>query len=82
LLGRGLGRRAAAVQDPQPAQHRHADGDEPAPGALNNGATTDEIQAVLLQALVYCGAPATLAAFRTASAAIGEWDRAQQAGGA
>jgi 4-carboxymuconolactone decarboxylase len=51
-------------------------------GALNNGATTDEIQAVLLQALVYCGAPATLAAFRTASAAIGEWDRAQQAGGA
>jgi 4-carboxymuconolactone decarboxylase len=44
-------------------------------GALTNGVTRDEIQAVLLQALVYCGAPATLAAFRTASAAIGDWDR-------
>ncbi|MDP4024627.1 carboxymuconolactone decarboxylase family protein [Methylobacterium sp. NEAU 140] len=46
-------------------------------GALNNGVTRDEIQAVLLQALVYCGAPAALAAFRTASTAIAEWETAQ-----
>lgn len=43
-------------------------------GALNNGVSTEEIRAVLLQALVYCGAPAALAAFRTASAAIKEWE--------
>ncbi|MEE7505700.1 carboxymuconolactone decarboxylase family protein [Methylobacterium sp. C33D] len=49
-------------------------------GALNNGVTKDEIQAVLMQALVYCGAPSALAAFRTASAAIAAWD-AEQAGG-
>ena len=49
-------------------------------GALNNGVTRDEIQAVLMQALVYCGAPAALAAFRTASAAIAAWD-AEHAGG-
>ena len=49
-------------------------------GALNNGVTKDEIQAVLMQALVYCGAPAALAAFRTASAAIAAWDE-EHAGG-
>lgn len=43
-------------------------------GALNNGVTRDEIQAVLMQTLVYCGAPAALAAFRTASHAIAEWN--------
>lgn len=42
-------------------------------GALNNGVTEKEIQAVLMQTLVYCGAPATLAAFRTASKAIADW---------
>lgn len=46
-------------------------------GALNNGVTADEIQAVLLQAMVYCGAPAALAAFRTASAAIKDWQAEQ-----
>ena len=46
-------------------------------GALNNGVSRSEIQSVLLQALVYCGAPATLAAFRTATAAMAEWDAAQ-----
>jgi 4-carboxymuconolactone decarboxylase len=49
-------------------------------GALTNGVTREEIRAVLLQAMVYCGAPLALAAFRTASAAIKEWDEAQPAG--
>jgi 4-carboxymuconolactone decarboxylase len=46
-------------------------------GALRNGVTPDQIQAVLLQAMVYCGAPAALAAFRTASAAIKDWQAEQ-----
>jgi 4-carboxymuconolactone decarboxylase len=46
-------------------------------GALTNGVTREEIRAVLMQTLVYCGAPAALAAFRTASAAIKEWDEAR-----
>jgi len=45
-------------------------------GALTNGVSRDEIQSVLLQTLVYCGAPAALAAFRTASKAIADWDAA------
>lgn len=49
-------------------------------GALNNGVTKDEIQAVLMQALVYCGAPAALSAFRTASAAIAAWDAEHDGG--
>ncbi|CND37457.1 gamma carboxymuconolactone decarboxylase [Yersinia pseudotuberculosis] len=32
-------------------------------GALRNGVTREEIRAVLLQTVVYCGAPAALAAF-------------------
>jgi len=39
-------------------------------GAIRNGCTEDEIQEVLLQAMVYCGAPAGLAAFRTAEDAL------------
>lgn len=35
-------------------------------GAINNGATTSEIQEVLLHSLPYCGAPATQEAFRAA----------------
>ncbi len=50
-------------------------------GALNNGVTPEEIQAVLMQAMVYCGAPAALAAFRTASAAIKDWRALQEAAG-
>ncbi|WP_417264435.1 carboxymuconolactone decarboxylase family protein [Celeribacter sp.] len=46
-------------------------------GALTNGVSREEIQGVLLQTLVYCGAPAALAAFRTASKAISEWEAAQ-----
>ena len=36
-------------------------------GALNNGATVQEIQEVLLHAAVYCGVPASVEAFRTAT---------------
>lgn len=36
-------------------------------GALNNGATAQEIQEVLLHASIYCGLPAAVEAFRTAS---------------
>lgn len=35
-------------------------------GALNNGATIDEIREVLLHSAVYCGAPAAQEAFRAA----------------
>ena len=35
-------------------------------GALNNGATIEEIQEVLLHSLPYCGAPTTQEAFRAA----------------
>lgn len=35
-------------------------------GAVNNGCTRDEIKEVLLQAAVYCGAPAALESFRVA----------------
>lgn len=48
-------------------------------GALNNGVSPEEIQAVLMQAMVYCGAPAALSAFRTASAALKEWQQSQPA---
>jgi 4-carboxymuconolactone decarboxylase len=39
-------------------------------GALINGCTESEIQECLLQAAIYCGAPAGLAATRSAEAAI------------
>jgi 4-carboxymuconolactone decarboxylase len=39
-------------------------------GALNNGATPQEIQEVLLHATVYCGVPAAVDAFRTAAEVI------------
>jgi 4-carboxymuconolactone decarboxylase len=35
-------------------------------GALNNGVTKDEIKEVLLQAAIYAGVPAAVAAFRCA----------------
>ncbi len=35
-------------------------------GALNNGCTVDEIKEVLLQAMIYCGVPAGVEAFRAA----------------
>ena len=36
-------------------------------GALNNGATAEEIQEVLLHAAIYCGVPTAVEAFRTAN---------------
>ena len=39
-------------------------------GALNNGATVEEIQEVLLHATVYCGVPAAVEAFRSAAEVI------------
>jgi 4-carboxymuconolactone decarboxylase len=41
-------------------------------GALRNGATTAEIQEVVLQAAIYCGVPAALNASRTAQKAIAD----------
>lgn len=42
-------------------------------GALNNGVTEAEIQETLLQTAAYCGAPASLEAFRLAESAITAW---------
>ena len=39
-------------------------------GALNNGATPEEIQEVLLQAAVYCGVPTAVEAFRSAAEVV------------
>ena len=39
-------------------------------GALNNGATAEEIQEVLLHATIYCGVPAAVEAFRTANEVV------------
>lgn len=41
-------------------------------GAVTNGATVEEIQEALLQATVYCGAPAGLEAFRVAERVLDE----------
>lgn len=41
-------------------------------GAVNNGCTEEEIQEVLLQAAVYCGAPAALESFRVAERVLDE----------
>jgi 4-carboxymuconolactone decarboxylase len=48
-------------------------------GALNNGATREEIREVLLQTTVYCGVPAALESFRIASEVLKEED-AKRAG--
>ncbi len=42
-------------------------------GALRNGCTVEEIREVLLQAAVYCGAPAGIDAFRAAREVIEAW---------
>ncbi len=39
-------------------------------GALNNGATTAEIQEVLLHASIYCGVPCAVEAFRSAAEVV------------
>jgi len=44
-------------------------------GALNNGATRDQIKELLLQAAVYCGVSAANSAFRAAEEIFTEQDR-------
>lgn len=39
-------------------------------GALNNGASVQEIQEVLLHAAIYCGIPSSVDAFRTAAEVV------------
>ncbi len=39
-------------------------------GALNNGATVQEIQEVLLHATIYCGVPTAVEAFRSAAEVV------------
>lgn len=41
-------------------------------GAINNGATVEEIQEVLLQTAVYAGVPAALESFRVAESVLKE----------
>ena len=41
-------------------------------GALNNRATAQEIQEVLLHAAVYCGVPTAVEAFRSAAEVVGD----------
>jgi 4-carboxymuconolactone decarboxylase len=43
-------------------------------GALNNGATVTEIQAVLIQTAIYVGVPASLESFRVAERVLNELD--------
>ena len=43
-------------------------------GALNNGATTREIQEVLIQTAIYAGVPAALESFRVAEQIVNEAD--------
>jgi 4-carboxymuconolactone decarboxylase len=49
-------------------------------GAVNNGCTVEEIRETLLQALVYCGAPAGLQSFREAEAVLDEMAAATPGG--
>jgi 4-carboxymuconolactone decarboxylase len=43
-------------------------------GALNNGVSEQEIQEILLQTMIYCGAPAALESFRVAEKSISEYE--------
>lgn len=43
-------------------------------GALNNGLTREEVVEIILQGAIYCGAPASLDAMRTAQALFNELD--------
>lgn len=50
-------------------------------GALNNGASEEEIREVILQAAGYCGMPAGIEGFRVAGKAVEEWKREQEVKG-
>ena len=47
-------------------------------GAINNGASREEITEVLIQAAVYCGFPVALECFRLAKTVLDEVEGAQQ----
>lgn len=47
-------------------------------GALNNGASEEEIREVILQATAYCGMPAGIEGFRVASKAVSDWKNEQE----
>lgn len=47
-------------------------------GALNNGATADELREVLLHATIYCGVPLAAEAFRCAEKVIVDWGRERE----
>ena len=47
-------------------------------GAMNNGATEEEIREVILQVTAYCGMPAGIEGFRVASKAIADWRQEQE----
>lgn len=47
-------------------------------GALNNGATEEEIREVILQCTAYCGMPAGIEGFRVAAGAIKTWKEEQE----
>lgn len=49
-------------------------------GALNNGATPEEIREVLLHAAVYCGVPLAAEGFRCAEKVIADWRREAEGG--
>jgi len=48
-------------------------------GALNNGVTKEEIIEIILQGAIYCGAPASLDAMKSAQAAFAELAQEQSA---
>jgi len=51
-------------------------------GALNNGVTRDEIVEIILQGAIYCGAPASLDAVKSAQAVFKEIEEEQRAASA
>lgn len=46
-------------------------------GALNNGATAEELREVLIQTLIYCGAPAAGESFRAAEEVLATYEPAR-----
>jgi len=41
-------------------------------GALSNGVTEEELQEIILQAMIYCGVPASYTGLRAAEEALGQ----------
>lgn len=51
-------------------------------GALNNGVTKEEVIEIILQGAIYCGAPASLDAMKSAQAVFAELEEEQRAAAA